>query len=234
MSDQTMNGYKESEDLTRAGWYEEDDGSLAVFLKKSSEDAIRYETDDRDTALAWIEEFAAEGKLPDEEPVPQGTSRLRMINHQAYLNSCGVAVYATTHLEKDQDPPHDRLLLLSPDEALQFAEYVLTHRAALEGQQLELYAQFKPICLEVLKVASSLWSQDQGRRRNLLDVEMVLSRAYNRVTRDESNLAEKWWSSTFTGAYSHELQEVQFWRYFTRHYKSQFVHECFPESDEEE
>jgi len=228
-----MKEYRESEDLTRAGWYEEDDGSLAVLLKKSSEEAIRYETDDRSVATAWIEAFIATGTLPDEEPVPVGTSRLRMVNHQAYLSRGGVAVYTTDRLEKDQDPPHDRLLLLSPDEALQFAEYVLAHRGELEGQQSELYAQFKPVCLEVLKVASDLWSQGQGRRRNLLDIEMVLSHAYNRVTRDESNPAEKWWSATFSGAYSHELQVAQFWRYFDKHYRSQFLRECFPESDEE-
>jgi hypothetical protein len=235
MSGQAMNGYKESEDLTRAGWYEEGDGSLAVLLKRSSQEAIRYETDEPSVAMAWIEKYVAEGKLPDEEPVPAGTSKLRMVDHRAYLNRCGVAVYARDHLEEDQDPPRDQLLLLSPSEALQFAEYVLAHRGVLEGQQLELEAQFKPVCIEVLRVASDLWRKErQGRMSTLFDVSMVLSQAYSRVTKDESNLAEKWWSATFTGTYSHELQEAQFWRYFDRHYRDQFMDECFPESDEEE
>jgi hypothetical protein len=229
-----MNEYRESKDLTRAGWYEEGDDDFAVFLKKSNEGAVRYETDDNSIAIAWIEAFVMTGALPDKEPVPVDVSQLRMVSHQAYINQSGVAVYATTHLERDQDPPRDQLLLLSPDEALQFAEYVLAHRGELEGQQLELYAQFKPVCLEVLKAASDLWSQNRGRG-NMLDIEMTLSHAYNKVTQDESNLAEKWWVATYAaGTYSHELQEVQFWRYFDRHYRDQFISECFPESDEEE
>ena len=234
-----MNEYRESKDLTRAGWYEEADGGFAVLLKRSSQEAIRFETDDRSTATAWIETFITAGSLPeDEEVVPVGTFRLRMVNHHAYLNRSGVAVYSTTDwLGRDQDPTRDRLLLFSPSEALEFAEHVLKHKAELEGQQSELEAQFKPVCLEVYKAAQDLWSREhQGRSRNFLDVEMVLSHAYNRVTRDESNLAEKWWSATFTvGTYSSELQEAQFWRYFDRYYRDQFISECFPdESDEEE
>src|SRR5215472_11724661 len=108
-----MNEYRESKDLTRAGWYEEGDGGLAVLLKKSNQEAIRYEATDRSTATAWIEAFVTAGALPDEEPVPVGTSRLRITDHQAYLSRSGVAVYVTFRLEKDQDPPRDQLLLLS-------------------------------------------------------------------------------------------------------------------------
>ena len=168
---------------------------------------------------------------------------LETASHRCYIGKAGVTLYSTEQLEEeDQDPAADQLVLLSPGEALQLAEYILAHWAELETREKALEAQFEQVSQSLLSLFTERWKRElfeERRRRSsytpgFLDFDQALSDAYRQLVLDESGEVRRWYKATFTDRFSHEQQEALFWRYFNSRYREGLLEQFFPEDAEEE
>lgn len=169
----------------------------------------------------------------------QAFPHLATASHRCYIGSAGATLYATDQLEEDQDPTKDQLLLLSPGEALQVAEYIQAHRAELEARDAELEAQFEQVSQALLSLFAEWWRRKlfEERRRHInytpdfLNFDQALGDAYRQLVLDESGPVRHWYKATFTDRFSHEQQETLFWRYFNSRYHEGLL-EQYLESEE--
>jgi hypothetical protein len=168
---------------------------------------------------------------------------LATASHRCFVGSAGVTLYSTEQLEEDdQDPAADQLMLLSPGEALQLAEYILAHRAELESRERALEAQFEQVSQALLSLFTERWRRElfEERRQRasytpgFLDFDQALADAYRQLVLDESGEVRQWYKATFTDRFSHEQQEALFWRYFNRRYREGLLEQFFPEDEEGE
>lgn len=169
---------------------------------------------------------------------------LATATHRCYVGVAGVTVYCTDTLGENEEPLQEQLMLFSPTEALQIAEYVLEYRTELESREAALETVFEQVSQAVLTCFfSKTWQQDLLERRTLTrrivtyvpngpDAMDEIRRVYRSLLRQDASVVHHWSRDSWVDCYSHEQQETLFWRYFHTRYFSQVLEKFLSEEEQ--